>query len=290
LTSFAADRHKRCAGWRWVRFVIDDIDDQSDHNTDYDSDTFYENHSPSPLAQAPVNASSMDAPGEGAAPGRRRAVDLTSLPDDAFALVLTAIDQPQAAARMLATCRHVRVAVPVPVLVMVPVPVPPVTASELGPSAPLVVQVQAMSGFLLSPAAKSHRGGRPGGGGLELAATHGSVELLPGLVCHGQHWSDETLLQAVRHNHLKVVEWGRLHATAFSWGGTCSAAAAGAGHLELLQWAHAQGAPWDEYTCSNAAQGGHLELLQWARAQNPPAPWDERICWGAAQGGHLELL
>jgi len=29
--------------------------------------------SPSPLAQAPVNASAMDAPGEGAAPGRRRA-------------------------------------------------------------------------------------------------------------------------------------------------------------------------------------------------------------------------
>jgi hypothetical protein len=35
-------------------------------------------------------------------------VDLASLPDDAFALVLTAIDQPQAAARMLATCHSLR--------------------------------------------------------------------------------------------------------------------------------------------------------------------------------------
>jgi len=78
-------------------------------------------------------------------------VDHTSLPDDAFALVLTAIDQPQAAARMLATCRRVRLVVPGPGSG------PPVAASELGPSAPLVVQVQAMLAFLRSPAAKSHR-------------------------------------------------------------------------------------------------------------------------------------
>jgi len=33
---------------------------------------------------------------------------LTGLPDNLFALVLTAIDQPQAVGRMLATCRRVR--------------------------------------------------------------------------------------------------------------------------------------------------------------------------------------
>jgi len=211
-------------------------------------------------------------------------VDLTSLPDDAFAVVLTAIDQPQAAARMLAACRRVRVAVPVP----------PDSAS-VGPNAPMVVQVQAMPAFLRSPVAKLHRLGSgrpgPGGGGLELAATHGWVHLLPGLVEHGERWSDETRLQAVRHNQFKVVEWGCLHAPAFSWGSTCSDAA-GAGHLELLQWARAQSrpAPWDETTCSAAAYGGHLELLQWARSQTPPASWDERTCGAAARGGHLELL
>ena len=75
------------------------------------------------------------------------------------------------------------------------------------------------------------------------------------------------------------------------------------GHLEVLQWARANGcsvgrvdlpepreaatwrccsgrertaAPWDEWTCAGAAEGGHLEVLQWARANG--APWDERTC------------
>ena len=42
------------------------------------------------------------------------------------------------------------------------------------------------------------------------------------------------------------------------------------GHLEVLQWARANEAPWDENTCANAAKGGHLEVLQWARANGAP--------------------
>ena len=52
--------------------------------------------------------------------------------------------------------------------------------------------------------------------------------------------------------------------------------AAEGGHLEVLQWARANGAPWDERTCRDAAEGGHLEVLQWARANG--APWDEWTC------------
>ena len=32
-------------------------------------------------------------------------------------------------------------------------------------------------------------------------------------------------------------------------------------------------APWDEKTCADAAEGGHLEVLQWARANG--CPWSE---------------
>ena len=67
----------------------------------------------------------------------------------------------------------------------------------------------------------------------------------------------------------------------------CSNAAA-LGELKLLQWARANGAPWNERTCAYAARGGHLEVLQWARANG--APWDKRICAYAAKGGHFELL
>jgi len=89
--------------------------------------------------------------------------DLESLPDDAFALVVAAIDQPQAAARMLATCRRVGAAVPAPPVL------------ELGPSAPMVVQVRAMSACLaaVGPVAEPSGSGRSGSGGLALAATHG---------------------------------------------------------------------------------------------------------------------
>jgi len=38
--------------------------------------------------------------------------------------------------------------------------------------------------------------------------------------------------------------------------------AAGNGHLAVLQWARAQGCPWDEWTCQVAAENGHLGVLQ----------------------------
>jgi len=55
---------------------------------------------------------------------------------------------------------------------------------------------------------------------------------------------------------------------------TCAAFARG-GDLEMLQWARANGCPWDEGTCAAAARGGHLEVLQWARANG--CPWDARV-------------
>ena len=63
---------------------------------------------------------------------------------------------------------------------------------------------------------------------------------------------------------------------------------ASAGALKLLQWARANGCPWDKGTCTQAAQGGHLTVLQWARANG--CPWDEGTCAYAAQGGHLAVL
>ena len=34
----------------------------------------------------------------------------------------------------------------------------------------------------------------------------------------------------------------------------------------FLQWARANGCPWDERTCYFAAAGGHIALLRWTRA------------------------
>ncbi len=38
----------------------------------------------------------------------------------------------------------------------------------------------------------------------------------------------------------------------------------------MLQWARANGCPWDDDTCMHAAEGGHLALLAWLRAQGCP--------------------
>jgi hypothetical protein len=56
----------------------------------------------------------------------------------------------------------------------------------------------------------------------------------------------------------------------------------------LMQWARANGCPWNSLTCAYAARGGQLEVLQWARANG--CPWDEYTSHVAAQGGHLEVL
>jgi hypothetical protein len=55
-----------------------------------------------------------------------------------------------------------------------------------------------------------------------------------------------------------------------------------------MQWARANGCPWDEDTCGAAAQGGQLKVLQWACANG--CLWDEKTSVAAAHGGHLEVL
>ena len=40
--------------------------------------------------------------------------------------------------------------------------------------------------------------------------------------------------------------------------------------VSLIKWACAQGYPWDWQTCAYAAESGHLEVLQWARANGCP--------------------
>ncbi|CAN0445864.1 unnamed protein product, partial [Hapterophycus canaliculatus] len=33
------------------------------------------------------------------------------------------------------------------------------------------------------------------------------------------------------------------------------------GHAQVLQWARANGAPWNSETCTDAVRGGHLHIL-----------------------------
>ena len=43
----------------------------------------------------------------------------------------------------------------------------------------------------------------------------------------------------------------------------------------MVQWARANGCPWDAFTCMYAAQGGRLEVLAWAQANGAPEEAEE---------------
>ena len=102
----------------------------------------------------------------------------------------------------------------------------------------------------------------------------------------GQPLSDNTCHYAAKGGHLDVLQYARANGCLWDmW--TCTLAAKG-GHLDILQWAHANGCPWDEDTCAAAAEKGYLQILQYAHANG--CPWDSFTCLSAAKGGHLHIL
>jgi hypothetical protein len=106
---------------------------------------------------------------------------------------------------------------------------------------------------------------------------------------HQQQWEQEEdwSKQFASNGWLALLQWA--HANGCPWDPSTCANAARGGHLDVLQWARNNGCPWNEAsTCANAALVGHLGLLQWARANG--CPWKETTCAKAAWGGHLEVL
>ena len=92
--------------------------------------------------------------------------------------------------------------------------------------------------------------------------------------------------ETAKYGYLEVLQWAR--ANGCPWNKWTCAYAAKDGHLEVLQWIRANGCPWNEDTCAYAAEGGHLKVLQWARANG--CPWDRETCIIATRFGHLDVL
>jgi hypothetical protein len=63
------------------------------------------------------------------------------------------------------------------------------------------------------------------------------------------------------------------------WNARTTAAAAGGGHLEMLQWASNSGCPVNDTACWAAALGGHVAMLRWLHQQAPRYEW---AGWGDA--------
>ncbi|AJF97817.1 ankyrin repeat protein [Pandoravirus inopinatum] len=112
------------------------------------------------------------------------------------------------------------------------------------------------------------------------------ASLLP--IVKGNVWYDNGFFasKAAAEGHLSLLQWAR--AQGIPWNCFACSCAAAYGHLSVLKWLRAEGCPWNGWTCSWAAEKGQLEVLQWARAQD--CPWDGGTCHSAAREGHLQVL
>ena len=121
----------------------------------------------------------------------------------------------------------------------------------------------------------------------KVALRYGNTKLLDVLRIFGCQCNDTSSCYAAAQNgHLEILQWAR--ANGCPWNKSTCVIAVERGHLDVLQWARANGCPWDESTSHAAACDGHLEMLQWARANG--CPWDEGTCAEAARNGHVEVL
>ena len=70
------------------------------------------------------------------------------------------------------------------------------------------------------------------------------------------------------------------------------AAAAGGGHIVILEWLREKGAKWDPRSCAEAAMRGHLDCLRWLIENECPQD-DTTFFWGVKWGatsGCMALL
>mmetsp|Transcript_1335 Transcript_1335/g.3081 ORF Transcript_1335/g.3081 Transcript_1335/m.3081 type:complete len:722 (-) Transcript_1335:726-2891(-) len=98
-------------------------------------------------------------------------------------------------------------------------------------------------------------------------------------------------IKGARGGHLGMLQFLGKSKGGF-WGGALCDAAAGGGHLHVLQWLRSRtpAVHWGPDGTRGAAEGGHLGSLQWMYAQRPKCPRVYDICLYAARGGHLHVL
>ncbi|AVK76339.1 Ankyrin repeat protein [Pandoravirus kuranda] len=70
------------------------------------------------------------------------------------------------------------------------------------------------------------------------------------------------------HGGLDVLQWAR--ANGCPWDEAAPALAAMRGHFDTIKWLHANGCPWDANTCAEAVLAGHSDILVWLRDNGCP--------------------
>jgi len=111
-------------------------------------------------------------------------------------------------------------------------------------------------------------------------------------VAKGWEWDrSDAWIHAAHHAQMPVLQWINAQRPLYKlriMDDVLVRAAAGGGHIHMIEWLRSKGCTWSERACTMAAQEGHLHALQWLRERG--CPWDEKVCARAMRNGHLHIV
>ncbi len=110
-------------------------------------------------------------------------------------------------------------------------------------------------------------------------------------------WDSDCTAAAAAADNLHAFKWMLTQSRPCPWDPIrCFQAFAGHGNLAAVQWIRDQypqphgKPPWDGSCTAAAALGGSLDLLKWLRSQSPPCPWAAKTGVHAACVGSVPML
>ena len=120
-----------------------------------------------------------------------------------------------------------------------------------------------------------------------IPASRGYLDILKYLHEHGCAVINEvTFSAAAGGGHMHILQW--LLDEVCKMSTHACAAAAEEGHLEVLKWLRENGCEWNEDSCASAARTGNYDILKWLRENG--CEWDYHTCLAIASRGDLEML
>ncbi|BDA47213.1 probable ankyrin repeat protein L59 at C-terminar half [Coccomyxa sp. Obi] len=103
---------------------------------------------------------------------------------------------------------------------------------------------------------------------------------------HGMSWDKSTCAAAAAAGSISCLSYA--HCSGCPWDADVCSNAVEAGSMACLVYAHEHGCEWRASTCAEAARQGSMTFLMYAHEHG--CEWGEETCMAAARRGHLDCL
>jgi hypothetical protein len=105
---------------------------------------------------------------------------------------------------------------------------------------------------------------------------------------HGFPWSESVCSRAVTNRDLEMLDWA--HVNGCPWQNTYESLELSfeRDHREILTWFSEHKIGFSVETCARAAHEGKSKFFRWLYSNS--YPWDETSCANAAERGHYKIL